>query len=94
MKGITIVVPNYVSQTCSCLPARYEDKSVCGTGSRWEQGSEDMWGTVSQCESCPYRVDIPSKYNTGNLEEIQLRKDIRVTELQLAYHNNPREVYE
>ena len=90
MKGETVIIPTYVSQTCSRIPARYEDKSVCGTGSRWNPGSEDLWGTASQCESCPYRVDIPSKYDTQNLEEIQIRKDIRVTELQIAYHEAPR----
>ncbi|MBR9682307.1 MAG: hypothetical protein GOV02_01405 [Candidatus Aenigmarchaeota archaeon] len=93
MKGKTIVVPNYVSQTCGCIPARYEDKSVCDRGSRWEPGQEDLWGTATQCESCDYRMDIPFEFNTQDPEQIQLHKDIRVTELQIAYYTKPREIF-
>jgi len=90
MKGETVDISNYIANTCSCQPGRYEDQAVCATGSRWDPNTMDTWGTISQCQNCPYRLNIPSVYNTNDLNQVQLRKDIRVTELELAYYSDPR----
>ncbi len=92
MKGKTIVVPNYVSHACSCVPARYdtERKMVCQNGSQWDEGKESSMGECDQCVGCEYRVDISEKHNLHTESDIREMKDAYSENIRLLYKLKPR----